>query len=197
MRHLIRGNLWKVGKDVSTTGSLASCVIWITGLSGAGKSTLALQVQQQLRAGQVSCILLDGDSVREVMGNDLGHTLADRLENAYRIARLARYLARQELVVICATMSLFPEVWNWNRAQIERYFEVYLKVSKETLVKRDPKGLYRRASDGTESHIIGWDVPFQEPLSPDLIVDNNIQADAQLLSSKAAAIIEAARATLG
>ncbi|MEI7895381.1 MAG: adenylyl-sulfate kinase, partial [Myxococcales bacterium] len=117
-------------------------VLWITGLSGAGKSTLAALVVDQLRATCPNVVLLDGDAFRALMGDGLGHTPDARLENAFRLARFARHLSRQGLIVVCATMSLFPEVWRWNRSNLPRYFEVYLRVPFGVLEKRDPKGLY-------------------------------------------------------
>ena len=46
-------------------------VIWIIGLSGAGKTTLANEVVAQVRREQRNVILIDGDMVRDVFGNDL------------------------------------------------------------------------------------------------------------------------------
>ena len=99
------------------------------------------------------------------MGGDLGHDAAGRLANAYRISRLAA-LAAQGIHVVCATMSLFPEIWDWNRANIRRYFEVYLRVPLATLEHRDAKGLYRRARSGELAGVVGVDLPVGEPPGP-------------------------------
>lgn len=148
-------------------------VIWITGLSGAGKSVIAGEVVRQWRRRSPAVVLLDGDAFREVLGDNLGHDPKDRLKNATRISRCARWLSDQELNVVCATMSLFPEIHEWNRQSLPKYLEVYVKVDWEILKKRDPHGLYTSAVKKKNPQVVGIDLPFQEPSHPDLILKNN------------------------
>jgi adenylylsulfate kinase len=159
--------------EVCTEMPEAGRVFWITGLSGAGKSTLACCLFQQLRKRVTNVVLIDGDAFRAVMGEDLGHHPEDRLRNAYRIARLCRLLSCQGLHVVCATMSLFHECRAWNRENLPGYFEVYLRVRRETLLARDPKGLYASALQGHLDNVVGVSLPFEEPQTPDLILDND------------------------
>ena len=173
-----------------------SLLVWITGLSGAGKTTIAREVVALIRSSQeakgsagTSVVHLDGDAVREVMGNDLGHTHDDRVKSAYRLCRLAKLLTDQGVTVICSTMSLYPEIWAWNRAHFARYLEVYIKVSPETVRRRDPKGIYRRAAQGAEQGVIGGDLAFVEPTSPHLVISNDAE-DAAGPSSAAATILQ-------
>jgi adenylylsulfate kinase len=148
-------------------------VYWITGLSGAGKTTIGRLVFDELRRRTPAAVFLDGDILREVFGNDLGHSRADRLQSAMRNARLCRMLAEQGIDVVCATISLFRECQEWNRAHIARYFEVYLRVPMEVLVRRDQKQLYSRALRGEITDVIGVDLPVEEPQRPDLVIDND------------------------
>ncbi len=152
-------------------------VVWLTGLSAAGKTTIAVRLAQILRARGVAIVHLDGDGLREVMGGDLGYDHAARLDNAYRLARLCRLLSRQGVHVICSTMSLFPEIWAWNREHLPRYIEVYLRVSSETIARRDPAGLYSRARAGEERNVVGIDLPFHEPPAPELVIDNDADGE--------------------
>ena len=148
-------------------------VLWLTGLSGAGKTTIGRQLHEAMGGSVGTTAFLDGDLFRTIMGDDLGHDEKDRLENAYRLARMCRYLAVQNINVICCTMSLYPDVWIWNRENIPGYLEVYLRVAREVLIRRDPKGLYQRVAQGQERNLVGMDLPFHEPRSPDLILENN------------------------
>lgn len=152
-------------------------VVWITGLSGAGKSTVARALGERLSQRNISFVLLDGDEMREVLGRTQATTPEERRELAGIYGRLARNLANQGHVVICATISMFHDVRDWNRANIRNYFEVYLRVPQDQLVGRDAKGLYARAAG--EPHggdkvgaLVGLNSDFEEPRNPDLVIDN-------------------------
>lgn len=168
---------------------LNSFVLWITGLSGAGKSTIGKEVYQRLKDERIPLVFIDGDIFRFILGNDLGHDLDSRKRNALRISQTCKLLVEQNVSVVCATMSLYEEIWAWNRKNIPGYLEIYLKVTKETLLERDPKNIYRRVQEGTLKDVIGFDLPFTEPTNPDLVVDNRMSAG-DLPSRRATEIIE-------
>jgi len=73
--------------------------------------------------------------------------------------------------VVIATISLFREVHEWNRANLPGYFEVYLKVPVEELRRRDPKGIYHRFDAGELTHVAGLDLPIDEPEAADWTVE--------------------------
>ena len=149
-------------------------VVWITGLSGSGKSTLATEVVGQLRALRNDVIRLDGDELREVFAaetiNLQRHDRNGRLMLAMQYASLCRLLSMQGFTVVIATISMFREVYAWNRANVPGYFEVYLKVPIEELRRRDPKGIYRRFDAGDLLNVAGLDLPVDEPEQADFEV---------------------------
>lgn len=55
-------------------------VYWITGLSGAGKTTVGEIFFEILRKEKKTVLFLDGDTLREVFGNDLGYGREDRFQ---------------------------------------------------------------------------------------------------------------------
>ena len=148
-------------------------VYWVTGLSGAGKTTLSNGLVEKLREDGHQVVHIDGDTVRNMMGNDLGYDPKDRIANAYRIARLCQFIQQQGVMVVCSTMSLYPEIWEWNAANLDPYHLVYVKVSPEVLRERDQKGLYSGVDNGTCRDVVGVDLPFHEPQDPDLTLENN------------------------
>jgi len=151
----------------------SATVYWITGLSGAGKTTIGTLLASRLRARAPSVVYLDGDALRAVLGNLFAHGADDRLKLASCYARLCAMLADQGLDVVCATVSMFHEVRAWNRAHIRRYREIYVRAPLGVLARRDPKHLYRDAADGTIRDVAGVDLPIEEPLTPDLVLDND------------------------
>ena len=166
---------------------ISPVVIWITGLSGAGETTIGHAVFCELFARYPNTVFLDGDAMRVIVGDELGHTKAERLTNAFRMSRMCQYLVNQGHNVVCSTMSLFPEIWDWNRKNIAGYVEIYLRASNEALVARDTKGVYAALSDGRTSNVIGWDLPFDEP-SADLVI-NTDSSDSQAIRNHVSTII--------
>lgn len=148
-------------------------VIWIIGLSGSGKTTLANLVVERIRQSNGKVVLLDGDLIRTLFGNDVDHTIEGRRRNAERLSVLSKYLADQGIDVVAAVLSIFPEWRRWNRENIADYSEVYVKASMQTLLRRDIKNLYARAMRGEIPNVVGVDIPFPEPENPDLVIENN------------------------
>lgn len=155
----------------SRVGAATGRVVWITGLSGAGKTTVAHELVTRLRQAGGTVIHLDGDALRVVYAEDLGHQIEDRRRIAMRHARLCRMLSEQGFDVVCSTISMFESCRQWNRAHIDRYLEVYLRVPQVELARRDPKGLYGGGQPATA--MVGRDIAFEEPRAPDLVLDNH------------------------
>lgn len=152
-------------------------VVWIIGLSGTGKSTLAGHVVAKIRQAGEKVVLLDGDVIRMLFGNDVDHTIEGRRRNAERLSRLSKFLSEQGIHVVAAVLSIFPDWRLWNRENIEEYAEIYMQASMKTLIKRDIKNLYARAINGEISNVVGVDIEFPEPENPELIIDNDKERD--------------------
>jgi len=162
-------------------------VVWIIGLSGAGKTTLANEIVAHVRRAQPNVVLIDGDVVREVFGNDLGHAMEDRRTNARRICQLGKLLDDQGIDVVCAILSLFPESRSWNREHLRNYYEVFIDTPIQDLVQRDSKGIYRRFNSGEIRDVAGMDIEFPRPTNPDLTIRNIESREALLGHAKAIA----------
>ena len=96
-------------------------VIWITGLSGAGKTTLAEKLNMRLqRKKNIHPILLDGDVLRKIFTkSSVGKESYDRnsrINLALKYGILSNTLSSQGFTVIIATISMFNEIYVWNRA---------------------------------------------------------------------------------
>ena len=146
-------------------------VIWITGLSGAGKTSLCNALSRRLKPCLPQLVLIDGDAVRQLFGDTLGHSEADRKEQIGRIQGLAKMLSDQGQVVLVAALYSHPDLLAWNRANLADYFEVYLDAPFDLVERRDSKGLYAGAAAGAIPHVVGVDIPWHAPQAPELRLD--------------------------
>jgi adenylyl-sulfate kinase len=149
-------------------------VVWLTGLPGAGKSTLAQATAQRLRERGVEQLeILDGDELRRSLSRDLGFSHADRETHVRRVAYVANLLARHGVAVLVPVIAPYRETRAEVRASIGRYAEVYVRCPLEELKRRDPKGLYAAAARGEVEHLTGVSDPYEEPESPEVVVDTD------------------------
>lgn len=144
-------------------------IIWIIGMPGSGKTSIGSNLFVQLKKTHSNCVFIDGDDIRNIMMNDLGHSIDERKINANRIRNLCKHLDSQNINVICSILSLFEEDRAWNRLNYQEYFEVYLDVPIEIIKTRDQKGLY---SLKDQQNVVGQDIKFNPPQNPDLIIES-------------------------
>ncbi len=144
--------------------------IWLTGLPSAGKSTIARRLAILLEGMGQRVIVLDGDEVRERLNKGLGFSKEDRDENVRRIAYVARLLTEAGAVVIVAAISPYRAARDAARAEIGRFAEIHVSCPIEECIRRDVKGLYKKALAGQIEHFTGVSDPYEPPLRPELVV---------------------------
>ena len=152
---------------------MSGAVVWITGLAGSGKTTLARALAVDLEGLNCKPILLDGDSLREIFDRETSsdYSRQARLDKSLRYAKFCRLLSSQGFFVVISTISMFDEIYNWNKIHLTNYFEVYLKVPFEELKRRDKKFLYSGFEAGSVANVVGLDIKADEPKKADLIIE--------------------------
>lgn len=150
--------------------------IWFTGLPCCGKTTIADQVGDILKNKGFLVERLDGDLVRQNLSSDLGFSKKDRDENIRRAIFLADMLTRNNVVVLASFVSPYQKQRRKARKQIKQFVEVYVRCPVKICMKRDVKGMYRKALEGKIKHFTGVDDPYEEPEDPELIVDTDIES---------------------
>ena len=149
-----------------------SKVLWFTGLSGSGKSTVANATEMLLHDKGLQTYILDGDNVRMGLNKDLGFSAEDRKENIRRISEVAKLFIDSGSVVLTAFIS--PYILDREDAKKtigeNDFIEIFISADLSVCESRDPKGLYKKARAGEIKGFTGIDAPYEEPVSPDLII---------------------------
>ena len=151
-------------------------VIWITGLAGAGKTTISQELFLKLKKEYKNVVLLDGDVFRNIFQEERDFSLQGRLRVAKKISALYSFLSKNGLIVICATISLFDEIYKLNRQNIVNCLEVFVQCDFEELLKRDKKNLYTLAKQGKIKNVIGVDLEYDKPI-PHYTINNSNKRD--------------------
>ena len=151
-------------------GLEAAVVYWITGVAGVGKSTLGRLFSEELRSVGRSVVFLDGDELRTRLFPGAGYAPEERLVLARRYAELCALVSAQGVDVVCATISLFPEIWERNRREFASYREILVQAPIEVLMQRR-RSLW--GADAAQSFVVGKDAPAEEPPHPDVRLQND------------------------
>ena len=147
--------------------------VWFTGLPCSGKTTVADRVAEILKKRGHRVERLDGDTVRKGLTSDLGFSKKDRDENIKRVTFVAKLLTRNDVIVLATFVSPYRERRRLTREEIGSFMEVYVRCSLEECMKRDIKGMYKKAMAGEIKDFTGVDDPYEEPLNPELILDTD------------------------
>jgi len=172
MKNIIPINHKVKRKDREKIKNQKACVIWLTGLSGSGKSTIANELEYKLNKMNYHTYLLDGDNIRSGLNSDLGFNETDRKENIRRISEVAKLFVDAGIITITAFISPFIEDRKRAKEIIgEDFIEVFVDTPLEECIKRDPKGLYKKALKGEIKNFTGIDSPYEKPINPDIYID--------------------------
>ena len=110
--------------------------------------------------------------MRHGLNRDLGFTDADRVENIRRIGEVAKLFVDAGLIVLCSFISPFRAERQMVRDLVaaEEFVEIFVDTPLDECMRRDPKGLYARASAGHIKNFTGIDSPYEAPEHPEIVV---------------------------
>ena len=148
-------------------------LVWLTGLSGSGKSTIANALEKRLHALGMHAYVLDGDNLRMGLNVDLGFTPEDRAENVRRVSEVGKLMIDAGLIVITALVSPFEVDRQRARSIFDEgdFIEVFVDTPVDVCIARDPKGLYKKASQGQIPNFTGVGQDYERPTKPELTLN--------------------------
>lgn len=154
-------------------------LIQFTGLSGSGKTTLAENVRQLLIEKSYKVEIIDGDVYRKTICRDLGFSKEDRCENVRRLFNVGQNFISEDTIVLMSVINPYESLRNELRTH-EFVRTVFLDCSLPNLIKRDPKGLYKKAllpdNDVNKiNNFTGISDAFEVPENADLVLKTDIE----------------------
>jgi|TARA_B110000971_G_C19803787_1_gene405576 adenylylsulfate kinase len=163
-----------VSKKLKKNGIL----FWITGLSGSGKTSIANEILPFVKKRYGPTIHLDGDALRNIL--DLrGYSLEERLSNSAIYTKIAKYLTSQGINVVFSLVGLMNKPRAWNRKNIKKYIEIYVRSDLKKIISKDIKKIYRN-----KKNIVGLTIKPEFPKKPDIIIDNTFDKNLTLLGKE-------------
>ena len=131
-------------------------IIWFTGLSGTGKSTLSKAISKSLRNKyKIKCI--DGYMVRKKNKFRNVFTKKNIYENNLEIIKYIKTLINKYDYIFVSVISPLLKTRKFSRKTFgDNYSEIYVYCSLATLIKRDTKGLYKKAQKNLIKNLIGY-----------------------------------------
>lgn len=117
-------------KVISIETEYKGSITCIYGESGSGKTYRALF----MKAFKEVDVILDGDSVRTYLNDDLGYSDEDRKRNNIRIAKIALMLANQGLRVAISTVRA-DIAYEWLKGKVERLHKIHLNNKHEEIIE--------------------------------------------------------------
>ncbi|MDY6958854.1 MAG: adenylyl-sulfate kinase [Halobacteriota archaeon] len=158
-----------------------SWVIWVTGLPGCGKTTVSERARELLLEKNINVKILQLDKIRKVITPNPKYSEEERDIVYSALSYMALLLYEEGINVIIDATANRRRYRNLARDLISDFSEIYLICSLESCVKREekrsaeyaPKDIYKR-SKSKEASVPGVNVAYEEPESPELVIDSEV-----------------------
>lgn len=148
----------------------AAFAVWITGLPASGKSTVASALAEELTRLGVRFAVLESDALRQLLPTSSTYDERDREYFYGSLAFIGRVLTQHGIAVIFDATANRRSYRDCARQRISRFAEVFVDCPLDVCMKRDPKGIYRRAREGRASQVPGLQATYEPPEKPEVVV---------------------------
>lgn len=166
-------------------------VMCFCGISGSGKSTLAEMLRRHLKEQGRACFHIDGDTLRQDLGQLFGYTYEERMKNNRVVRVLGKYLSDCHIATLVSIIAPYEEMRQQMRSYWgDRYIEVFVDCPLETCAARDVKGYYAKVRNKQMEHLNGANDIFEQPKHSDVVVHTDRETKEESLK-KILAYLEA------
>jgi adenylylsulfate kinase len=158
--------------------------VWLTGLPGSGKSTIANLLLEKLKTKNIRAQLVSIDMLRRAITPKPSYSEEERDMVYAALVFTARLLTENGINVIIDATGNRRRYRDQAREQITQFFEVYLRCPLDLCIQREaqrrdthlaPKRIYKKGFAGKSETVPGVNVPYEEPIHPELVIDTDKQ----------------------
>lgn len=170
--------------------------VWFTGLPGSGKTAIASRTRALLRKRGIEVKILQLDEIRRVLTPEPKYTDEERDIVYASLAYMAKLLTEAGANVFIDATANRRRYRDAARRMIPKFAEVYIRCPIEVCIEREarrkavfsPSGIYEKSVlEGAT--IPGINVPYEEPLNPEVIIDSDKMKPEESARKAADAII--------
>ena len=151
--------------------------VWITGLPASGKSTVATALAGQLRQLGIPLSVLESDAMRKYFSDEPSYDEQDREYFYASLAFIGRVLTDHGIAVIFDATANRRSYRDRARREIPRFIEVFVDSPLEICMRRDPKGIYRKARAGKATEVPGIQAVYEPPERAEVVVHGDRDPD--------------------
>ena len=152
-------------------------VFWITGYSGSGKTEIAKKIKKFISKKFGETLIISGDDLRDIFFLKK-YDKKSRIKYALAYSRFCKLVSNQGVNIIISTVSLFNQVRLWNKKNISKYTEIYIKSELSEIINFNKK---RKIYD-IKKNIMGKNIKAQLPKKPHIFLKNDFSKTINQLS---------------
>jgi len=151
----------------------AAFALWLTGLPGSGKSSITAALVAGLRQRGVDPVVLESDVFRAYFTPQATHSEEERVRFYQGMVEVAAKFVERGLPVVIDATGNRRAYREPARDRIPKFAEVFVDCPLEVCMRRDPKGIYRKALEGLATTVPGLQAEYEPPLAPELRIPSD------------------------
>ncbi len=153
--------------------------VWFTGLPGSGKTIIASRTAALLEKNGIRIKILQLDEIRRVLTPNPKYTDEERDIVYASLAYMAKLLTECGVNVFIDATANRRRYRDAARSIIPHFAEAYVRCPLEVCMDREarrkavfsPKDIYKKSTQYC-ANVPGVNVPYEEPLNPEIVIDS-------------------------
>ncbi|MDP2766878.1 MAG: adenylyl-sulfate kinase [Candidatus Methanoperedens sp.] len=154
--------------------------VWFTGLPGSGKTAIASRTKALLLKKGIDVKILQLDEIRRVLTPVPKYTDEERDIVYASLGYMAKLLTECGINVFIDATANLRKYRDGARKIIPQFAEVFVRCSLSVCMEREarrkavfsPKGIYKKSAQ-TGATVPGVNIPYEEPLNPEIVIDSD------------------------